>query len=236
MKIDNSQIYDLLKNKGISNFYHANTVATAITFIQEGGLLSRGYVESRNLYQTSQSSDKDDIVFDVWNDVFIDIIDLHTRYNRQNFYGPVLFEFNLEFLLNSELDIWVTKNNPIYWRTNFSMSDKYFSDIEELDSTWDYYEIQKRMFTIRKPNKPVLFESLERIIIDDPNVILDESINLKNEVCKALKKATENLPNIRKKMSFRECEFCYCKSNYLNEVTNIEKLFLPSDHSYFVDS
>ena len=153
MKISNRELHTFLLSKDINYVYHANTVSTSITYIQNGGLLSRGDVEDKKLNQTIQSSDDDDKLFDVWNDVFIDTHDLHSHFPRQNLYGPVLFKFNIDFLLIDDIDIWITKDNPIYWNKSLSDKDKYFQSIDELKELWDSIECQKRMTTIRKPNK-----------------------------------------------------------------------------------
>ena len=54
---------------------------------------------------------------EIFNDIFLDTKDLHKHFSRQNHYGPVLFRFELELLLDEEIEVWVTKNNPIYWDT-----------------------------------------------------------------------------------------------------------------------
>lgn len=82
MRLDNRELHDLLIEKGVTHFYHANTLATSITFIENGGLLSRGDVETNGFFQTPQTSDADDVMFDVWHDVFIDIVDLHGLFPR----------------------------------------------------------------------------------------------------------------------------------------------------------
>lgn len=56
----NSAIKKILVDKEIKHLYHANTVMTACTFLENGGLLSRGYVEENGLRQTSQGSDSKD--------------------------------------------------------------------------------------------------------------------------------------------------------------------------------
>ncbi|TBT37353.1 hypothetical protein D5E81_24615 [Vibrio parahaemolyticus] len=71
MKLDNQELHELLVQKGVTHFHHANSLATAVTFIEEGGLLSRGDVEKEDLIQTNQSSDDDDKDFDVWDDVLL---------------------------------------------------------------------------------------------------------------------------------------------------------------------
>jgi len=235
MKIDSLALFELLREKGIMYFYHSNTVATAVTFIEEGGLLARGYVEKEDLLQTKQGSDEDDKDFDVWDDVFIDVVDLHGHFPRQNLYGPVLFKFNTDFMLEDDLDIWVTKNNPIYWNSKMKKRDKYFSSVKELEEFWDDFPIQQKMFTVRKSGKPILFEYLEEITLDNPKVIIHDDILLRKEAMRALKKATRHFPELRKKIMMRECSNCFCQSNYLDQVSvaDLERLFLPSWHADF---
>lgn len=235
MKLNNLALYELLKKKGIFYFNHANTVATSITFLTEGGLLSREYIEREGLIQTKQGSDEDDKEFNVWNDVFIDTVDLHGHFPRQNLYGPVLFKFNIDFLIEDKLDIWVTKNNPIYWNSQTKEKEKYFQSIEELEQNWDKYPTQQKMFTVRKPERPILFEFLEEIILDNPKVIIYDDISLRKEAMNALKRATKGSSILQKKIVIRECSNCYCQSNYLNQVNveDLARLFLPVQHSKF---
>ncbi|CRL59012.1 hypothetical protein [Proteus penneri] len=232
MKLNNSVLHEILNQKGILHFYHANTVATSITFIEQGGLLARGDVERENLIQTIQVSDDDDKLFDVWDDVFIDIVDLHGFFPRQNLYGPILFKFNIDLLLDDNLNIYVTKNNPIYWNLQLSEEEKYFQDADELEKNWDNYPLQQKMFTIRKPGNPVLFDYLEEIIVDDPQVIIYENINLYQEALNALKKTTEHIPELQKKIKTRVCSNCYCQSNYFKQIphSDLRRLFLPFQH------
>lgn len=230
MKVDNIKLHSLLMEKQIHYFHHANTISTAITFIEENGLMSRGCVERGALIQTYQSSDEDDKKFDVWDDVFIDIVDLHGHFPRQNLYGPVLFKLSIDFLLEDNLDVWVTKNNPIYWNSETNYDDKYFADINEIEPTWDSYPIQQRMFTIRKPGRPVLFDYLEEIIIDDPKVKAGDLIFIEEAIA-ALERATKTKPVIQDKMTLRNCSNCYCHSNYLKQVSvvDLKRLFCSQD-------
>lgn len=235
MKLDNEELHELLIEKHINHFHHANTVATAVTFLKEGGLLSRGYVEDDDLIQTSQSSDECDRHFDVLDDVFIDVVDLHGYFPRQNLYGPVLFKFSIVFLLDDNLDVWVTKNNPIYWSDKLKHSDKYFKSVRELKKSWDDYPIQKKMFTIRKPNQPVLFDFLEEIIVDNPKLLIHHDLSLKKEAIKALKKVTRRNKGLRDILTLRKCNNCFCQDNYMKQVSveELERLFLPAWHKYF---
>lgn len=235
MKLDNKKLYDLLKSKNISNLYHANSVATSITFIEEGGLLSRHDVEERNLYQTPQTSDDIDKLFDVFGDIFLDTADLHEHFSRQNYYGPVLFKFSLELILDEEIEIWVTKNNPIYWDRRSEPEENYFQNVEELSREWDNYDRQRKMVTIRKPEKAILFDYIEEIILDDPKVKINDDVSLRRESRAALQNAIERTPRLQRLLSWRQCGFCYCQDNYLNQVKTPELIqkFLPTYHAEF---
>lgn len=114
-----SDVYEVLKGIGASRLHHANTVTTSCTFLEHGGLLSRGYVESHHLEQTYQPSDDIDQKYGIWDRVFVDHVDIRYRAGRvkgPNQYGPVLFELPLDILLNlpTASDVLVTKMNPIY--------------------------------------------------------------------------------------------------------------------------
>ncbi|MEZ7204893.1 hypothetical protein [Pseudoalteromonas sp. DY56-GL79] len=235
MKLDNRKLYELLKDKGVTNLYHANTVATSITFIEEDGLLSREYIENKGLYQTPQTSDEIDKLFDVFDDIFLDTTDLHKHFCRQNHYGPVLFQFSLELLLDDEFEIWVTKDNPIYWSKNSDVSDNYFESVEELSDEWSNHEIQRKMFTVKKPGKPILFNYLESIILDNPKVLINDDVSLRRESRKAFKTVTSKKSKIRDLLVWRECGHCFCADNYLNQVPTPELIqkFLPVYHAEF---
>ena len=235
MKLDNKELYDLLTEKGIHYLHHANTVSTSITFITQEGLMSRGGIESKGLFQSAQSSDDADKRFNVWNDIFLDSVDLHGYYPRQNFYGPILFKFPVELLLLKDYNVWITKDNPIYWTTAMTDSEKYFTSVKELREKWDLHQRQKKMITIRNVLEPILFEHLTEIIIDNPNVRIKEIVLL-NESVAGFKAAIVGKPHLINKFKLRSCSgSCYCRDNYLTKVTtrDLKKLFLPADHPEF---
>lgn len=235
MKLNNKELYELFRQRGVKNLFHANTVATSITFIEQGGLLSRQQIENKNLYQTAQTSDDIDKQFDIFDDIFLDTADLHKHFSRQNHYGPVLFKFKLELILDTELDIWITKDNPIYWESFPRLENKYFHSVEELSEKWNEYEIQRKMFTIRKPRKPILFENLESIILDNPKVKTTHNTCLKSESEKALKYALAGDKHLKEILAWRECGHCFCTDNYQKQVDapELAKKFLPIDHAEF---
>lgn len=235
MKIDNLRLHQFFTERNIMHFHHANSLATASSFIRENGLLSRGCIEEKGLFQTEQSSDEIDKKYDVWDDVFVDTVDLHGYFPRQNLYGPVLFRFSIDILLKDEIDIWITKNNPIYWNQSTTNEEKYFQGIEDVIQSWDNFDTQRRMITIRKPKKPVLFESLVEIKLDDPQVEIYEKVNPFDEARKTLNQLTTDKLRIRELITQRECNSCYCHKNYLTQIStaHIALLFLPQTHTNF---
>ena len=237
MKLDNLDLYDFFIEKGITHLHHANSVATSSTFIENGGLLSRGDVAKNNLVQTLQDSDYEDQKFDVWNDIFLDTADLHGYFPRQNLYGPVLFKFNIDFIPQQNLDIWITKENPMFWQDNMPSADKYFQNVTELKTHWDEIPRQKKMITIRKPGFPILFPYLEKIIIDDPQIKIYGDIHVFNTMVNAFDALTTGNTDLRSKFEIRQCRNCYCHSNYLKQVPTVQaaRLFLPKYHEYFPD-
>lgn len=229
MKLDNNELYQLFVEKGISTLHHANTVASSISFLEANGLLSRGGIEYNGLYQTPQDSDDKDKEFDVWNDVFIDTIDLHGYFPRQNLYGPVSFKISTDFIIHENFDIWVTKNNPQYWDSTTSMEDKYFSSVYELRKDWDKYERQRKMVTIKDKMQPVLFNYLKQVIVDDPRVET-QGYHLFNEAVTALKQTLGENTTLKNKFLTRPtCIKCYCRDNYLRQISpnDLKRLFLP---------
>lgn len=166
----NKEIKQILSDKGITHLYHANTVATACTFIENDGLLSRGAIEDMGLYQTSQMTDDSDKDYDVFYDIFFDSVDIHQRSRRVNTYGPVVFVYSIDVLDVLPPDcVRITKSNPKYWNTSMSENDKYFLTPNELSLFYERGNFQQHL-TIRHQMNPLSFDYLERIIIDDPGV------------------------------------------------------------------
>jgi hypothetical protein len=47
--VEGSDIYGILKRIGATHLHHANSVITSCTFLEQGGLLGRGFVEDHGL-------------------------------------------------------------------------------------------------------------------------------------------------------------------------------------------
>jgi len=61
-----SDVYAVLKQSRVAHLYHANSVTTSCTFLEQGGLLSRGFVQKSGFSQTAQSSDDVDKKYGIW--------------------------------------------------------------------------------------------------------------------------------------------------------------------------
>lgn len=231
MKLNNKELYNFFVAKEILALYHANTVSTSISYFQANGLLSRGAVETLGLNQTPQSSDEIDKVLDVWDDIFIDTTDLHSFFRRENHYGPVLFELDRELINDDNFDVWITKNNPIYWNADTPLEERYFQSVEELREKWDTIERQRKMITIRKNTSPILFNYVRRVIVDDPKVTIPnipQKIHVFNAAQQNIKNSIVVGHSLFGKFTTRICGSCWCTSNYLNQRTipDIKRLFL----------
>ena len=230
MQLNNQELHKFLSEKGICSLYHANSVATSITYITQNGLLSRGFVEANGLFQTPQSSDDIDQRFGVWNDIFLDTTDLHKHFKRQNFYGPVSFQFSIDFLIKENYEIWITKDNPIRWTEEMTDNERYFTSVQELREEWDNSELHVKMVTIRNLSTPALFPYIERITVDDPNVKVG-TLSFYDKMVLGLKSVATGTSLLQKFTRRRCVAGCYCKSNYLYQVkvSDLKRLFLPQD-------
>jgi hypothetical protein len=233
-------VYQILKEKGVSNLYHANTVLTSLTFIREKALLSRKYVEENNLIQTEQKSDELDKLYNVWDSVFLDGLDLHKKYSRANFYGPILFVMKLELLLSPSIsNLVITKNNPMYWKGIADLDPCYYDDLEQFKN--DYLtgkNLDSRvMFTFRSPDKNFkLNKFLKEIILDKPKAFVNFKKGPKNVgevIYERIRKALDEnaLTFIPIKFRHEDDVYSYCGCNikytYLCnvKVNEFNKLF-----------
>lgn len=163
-------VYDVLLAKGATHLFHANSVTTSCTFLEQGGLASRAYVEEQGLAQTPQDSDEKDKKYGVWDCIFLDHVDIHDRAQRANVYGPVLFRLDLDVLLTlpGGSDVLVTKSNPLYWMDGQAEADRYYLTPDEVRANLMYGNFDK-MIVIRTPSKTLAFPNgRANIILDDP--------------------------------------------------------------------
>ena len=219
--IDGLELYDLLTKKGIKNFHHANTVKTSLSFIKEGALLSRDYVERNGLIQTEQYTDDKDKRLGIWDAVFLDGLDLHRKFGSRNKYGPILFHIELDVLRHLRFSkIRVTKSNPDSWAQD---KKDFYESIEGVDKdyrTGTSINDGRIMFLFDSPELEISLQKYcNRIVIDDPfvQVLKDGTIVEIGELVKktigdALKE--KGLEKIEIEMRHADPKTCGCMSEY----------------------
>lgn len=210
----NNDVKKVLVSKNIANLYHANTVLTALTFINNGGLLSRETVENANLLQTPQETDKKDKSYGIYNDIFFDSVDIHERVKNVNHYGPVTFVYNIDVLDElSEYEICVTRTNPANWcdTEKNDCSCRYYQDIYDLETFFSKGNLGQHI-TVRNIDTPVNFKYLKEIIIDYPG---EKHAECFNNAYQQLTKALEVHELDAELLKIRKCaESCKCRQKY----------------------
>lgn len=219
MSIKVSEIKKILIQKNIHLLYHVNTVTTAITFLESGGLLSRGLVEDKNKRQTKQDSDAIDKKFGIYYDIFFDSVDIHERSHNLNYYGPITFVYSIDILDTLEnADVRITKDNPIRWEEEYGDSEKYFTDLKELKVGYRKGEFQQHL-TIHNIHEPVSFiPHLRKIIIDNPQISNNKYFeDAYKDIKEKLESKKLNIP-----LEDRKCPItCKCRVAY--KEMNTEK-------------
>ena len=241
--LDKNLLFEILHDKGIKNLYHANTVGTSITFLNQKSLLSRKYVAENALFQTEQYSDSKDKKFDIWDGIFLDAVDIHTEFRRRNLYGPFLFSFNLDVIKSDLINtVRVTKVNPVHWKSNQSEKDWYYLDLHEFR---DKYKKENKtrdigsMIILNNIDGKLPFRPfLNKFILDNPNVFVNENnreVYLSNIVSeKLLEIINENdFKDIPKELRHQNAIFnCVCWSEYKNlnngDLAILKKMFHPT--------
>lgn len=214
MSITISEIKQLLIDNEVEYLYHANTVATSISFLLKGGLLSRGAVEEINYTQTPQQTDELDKRLGVYFDIFFDSDDIHARAKDLNKYGPVTFVYSIDILdtLKDKV-VKITKDNPIRWSEITPEEDRYFTELIPLRFEYRKGAFQQHLL-ICDMHEPLLFNPyLVKIIIDNPNIDntthFDKAVNAIQTI---LAKKGIGAP-----LEVRECPAdCKCKEKYKN--------------------
>lgn len=175
--LSSKDLYQLLKELDVEFLYHANTLATSISFIKEGALVSRKFAVDNGLSQTPQDSDHKDKLHGVWDSLFLDGTDHHVIFKRRNYYGPISFKIKLEVLLSGEFDkVYITRWNPSRWPHNMAEENKFYHSIDEVRKNYTAgakREDAQIMFTFPKAEKKMDFDKyLHSICYDDPKLTI----------------------------------------------------------------
>lgn len=205
------EVKSILLRKSVANLYHVNTVVTALTFINNGGLLSRGLVKSMGLIQTPQGTDEIDERLGVYYDVFFDSVDIHSRIKNVNSYGPVTFVYKISVLdAMEESEVKVTKQNPKYWNDHMSESEKYFETATDLEHGFQLGTFAQEI-TLCNSKNAISFDCLKEIILENPEISNTSYFDkAQREINDALVQNKITAPLV-----IRECpRDCKCKEKY----------------------
>lgn len=209
-----ADVYSVLKSKFLDRLYHANTVTTSCTFLQLGGLASRGHVNDLGFPQTSQYTDNIDRKYGIWYDVFTDTVDIHNRASQVNRYGPVLFVLDVGILkaLPTKSEVLVTKKNPTKWIDRETMDKRFFTTPEELESSLEVGTFDQ-MVVIRTQKGILPFpEGKVSVIVDDPQRTLSNgTIAFLHAITRiSAGSGSSSIPTTK-----RECRYgCTCVEQY----------------------
>ncbi len=221
------EFYEALAAKGVTRIFHANSVKTSVSQLRLGGLASRKRVEESRHPQTKQYTDDLDRRLGIWNDIFLDTVDIHSQISDRNKYGPVLFEFGVEMLLNLPPGsrVLITRSNPSKWQVGASEADCYFLNRSELDKGFGVGNFD-HMLVIRTPNGLIPFEnSLLGIKLDEPRLINGESSEYVTAKAALLGEAAIN--SVQVNIVRRNCTYCSCIDSYAEKITRIPWFFAP---------
>ncbi|HTJ53342.1 MAG TPA: hypothetical protein VL443_28000 [Cyclobacteriaceae bacterium] len=218
--LSSEPMLEVLIAKGITNFFHANTVLTSYTFLEHSNLLSRKFIEDNELRQTPQYTDDIDKKYNIYNDIFMDTVDIHERARRRNNYGPILFVFPLNILSTLKISfVRFTKKNPSKWNDDDLPTDRYFHSVEEFKNGYSKGNFDTMMIIPNRDKLPLL-NTLDQVIFDKPEMHWkDNGKNLTDEAVEYLKAAAVNggLSNKGIGIRFRKCDarICNCFNQYI---------------------
>jgi hypothetical protein len=212
-------IYEVLKHIGVTHLHQANSVITSCTYLQQGGIVSRGFAEDHGLQQSAQPSDELDKKYGIWHTIFVPHVDIHDRQGQTkapNLFGPVLFVLDLDVLLRLPpgAEVRVTKRSPAYWYDTEPDSARWFQNAEEVAQNLSPDEIHK-MPAIHIPSGRLDFPNRRaRIILDDPQRQLQSGVNAYTHAETRLREAAAN-SKIEVSIERRKCQMgCVCASKY----------------------
>ena len=159
-------ISDILVKKKVPLLFHANTVLTSCTFLENKAFLSRQFVEDNCFKQTGQKSDAIDKAYGIYDDVFFDKIDIHDHYRAISYYGPVTFVVKSAIITqNQNCQIWMTRTNPMNWHSGDRAN--WFSK-NELANGLKKFDVGQQLVIKNSCGNVPFGNFIEKIILADP--------------------------------------------------------------------
>lgn len=231
LSVSPTQLYDFLKSKGVDYLYFSSTVKNTCSMLCSNTLMSLRVLSLNELPMTPIDNENAYKHSCMWNKISLYLYNLHGYFTRQNKNGPVSLKISVEFLLDlHEKDLYISKRNPLNWKSTLTKNDICYSSVEEFseifDTLYDERKIHKTIILIRdKKSKIDLSKHLCEVSLDylnNKHLLFKRSEKALKDVLKA-----SHLNHIP--FTILKCDnFCFCQTNY-NEMTKdeLENLFLP---------
>ncbi|EHO63862.1 hypothetical protein [Dialister succinatiphilus] len=221
------EVMTVLNDYKVTHLYHANTVKTACSYLAYKGLFSRRKMEVKGYPQTAQSSDRIDMKYGIYNDIFFDSCDIHNRAHNVNKYGPVLFVFSNKVIYEA-CHIAITRKNPIYWGNSYQLNENehYFTNIEDLRAGFCYGNFGQSI-TFHNQEQ-VSFNTLQGIVLDclPDDLLRQEKYKQKWDSAYCRLKYFVKQLNKQVPITLRSCdELCQCSDFYRNNYLEIDRFF-----------
>jgi hypothetical protein len=228
MQIVAKKIYEILKDKGVSSIYHANSVMAACSMLRNRCLLSPGTAEKLGLFQGSKISARLGSHFGIADDVFTDSTDIHKHSGGLHRRGPVLFKLDIEIIRSTvNGKVWVTKSNPAAWQANTPHELRWFSSANDLDHSFTCGNAENMILFRHCGGKLPLVNHLKRITLDDPQLRVGGDVDCYSMAYGALRLAM-SYSGIEVPIERRACdETCDCSSDYLEDIAESDRMFSP---------
>ena len=229
MELKSKDVYEVLKANGVDSLNHANSVLTSCQFLRHGSLLSRGAIEKRDHKQTTQMSDELDKEFSIWNDVFVDSVDIHERASTANIYGPVLIKIDPSVLINECTgNVWITKSNPTKW-SGTSIEDRWFQSIDELNMLFSKGTFDQMIVFRHAGGELPITGYVNEIVLDDP--IIEENVtkfDVYSLAYGALRMSLEEGGMQKVHIKKRICKInCKCTAKYNSALDEMARMYAP---------
>jgi len=227
MDIPSSHVFESLRDKGVTELHHANSVVTACQFLRSKALLSRGTIERIGITQTPQESDKIDQSHSIWFDVFLDSVDIHNRAHRANVYGPVLFVFDLKVIdRNGTGRLWLTKLNPTKWAGK-AQNERWFQNKADLDNNFVLGQFDQMLVARHCGGELPFGRHLKNIILDNPKLTTDKDVDIFSMAVGALRLAMDD-GDIDIPIEQRTCgNDCACIDYWAEDDERLFQMFDP---------
>lgn len=208
--LDPFEVIKALKGKGIEHVFHANSIETSLSFLRHGALLSREECNRRKAPMSWQPSDKTDIKYGIFDDLFFNLRDLHNQFECANQYGPILFKVSL-----SRLEKFFRETNAKVGVTTWYIPHKWQDD-DPPEKRWN--KEVKTIFNASYPDIVIQFPHMSLEHIDE--IVIDKIPDRPHffDQAKVMYETCAKAHGVKIKISARACAIKDCKCSSCKNI------------------